>query len=165
MVRQIVWPNAWSFTSPTLTLCGQRHYGLLMKPCYTCTCMNELRVFDKFWSLGKIGSKSVSVCAIENTSEPYELIKNTEWTVMSPGDLVLSKFGENITHLILFRLICLLTSLRPQTYLRLVLSLRGSFLYTRSWNRTRSVRSNSTTLSISGVTKCVQYLHWIRNRI
>ena len=55
---------------------------------------------------------------------------NVQCTVMSPGDLVLSKFGENITHLILFRLICLLTSLRPQTYLRLVLSLRGSFLYT-----------------------------------
>ena len=114
-----------------LTGRAREKYDTCMKPCYTCTCMYETLLYMYMY----------------------------ECTVMSPGDLVLSKFGENITHLILFRLICLLTSLRPQTYLRLVLSLRGSFLYTRSWNRTRSVRSNSTTLSISGVTKCEQYLY------
>ena len=36
---------------------------------HTCTCcIYNTRVFDKFWSMGQIGSTIVSVCAIGNTS-------------------------------------------------------------------------------------------------
>ena len=42
-------------------------YSLVTMPCCGFSLLLA-RVFDKFWSMGQIGSKMVSVCAIGNTS-------------------------------------------------------------------------------------------------